>query len=134
MFHQHTLSGLRVGNVGICTPEICWWLEIGVGGVRLREKQRKLLRMKAWKSRMSVRRREYSGMPGIEMWFAGESYFMCKLVLEELVIIWGFGVGIGARGYVRGMDMTVKRMPVAGLQGDSRRISRVDLYQIMGRF
>lgn len=62
MFYQHILGGFeepfRVSNTGTFTPEICWWLKIGDGGVRLREKQRKLLRMKALKFRMSVRSRE----------------------------------------------------------------------------
>lgn len=75
------------------------------------------------------------------MWSAGESYFVCKLVLEELDIIQGFwgrdwSKRVSLTGYVWGMDMTVKRIFVAGLQGrlsrDSRIIPRVDLYPIMG--
>lgn len=62
MFYEHIPGGFeelfRVVNIGTFTPEICWWLEIRDGGVRLREKQRKLFRMKALKSRLSVRSRE----------------------------------------------------------------------------
>lgn len=47
-----------MSNTGTFTLEICWWLKIGDGGVRLREKQRKLFRIKALKFRMSVRSRE----------------------------------------------------------------------------
>lgn len=63
---------------------------------------------------------------GIQRWFAGESYFMGKLVLEELVIVQSSGVGSGMQKTAfnriclgNGHGWLV-RMHGAGLQGNSR--------------
>ena len=75
-------------------------------------------------------------MPAIYRWFAGDSCFMGKLVLEESVIIQVLGWGLECRRLLfnrvclrNGHDHQVECMWL--VQGNSGVISRVDLYQTL---